>query len=513
MGKEVGGKFSRRNFLRTAAIGAGAVAASGGIPRISDAAAPPKKWDSETDVVVVGAGGAGLMAAVRASDGGAKVMVLQKSISVQMTSTALSGGLFAAAGTRAQKEQGLEDSAEKFYQDYVRNGGYMNIPELAKLMTSNSVTVFEWLVDNGLPGFRFEAYPGHSVLRGHRSNKNSGRELIDTVYAQVKKRNIPVQFETAATRIFVDPKGRVAGVEATRGGKKTTIRARRAVVMACGGFVRDAKTFDSWIPAFAGVGNLTGDTANTGDGIKIMTKDAGALPTHLQFAGTYPYGLEVSPRSGPVCRYWYFTPMGAILVNKNGLRYANEMEVPTKLTLSLASQPDKVHFLVAPKGLWDEVFAKYPPGGVISPSSPEWIEKELQAGKWLFRADTIPDLAAKAGIDAAGIQKTVETYNNYVQTGKDPEFNRAPKSLARKIEGGPFYAVKMTFATVLTLGGVRVNDKCQVVDPYENPIPGLYAAGETTGGVHGNMYMGGCALAWAFTSGWFAGTNAAQEKA
>lgn len=513
MGKEKKQQLSRRSFLKTAAIGAGAVAASAGIPRISDAAAPPKKWDSETDVVIAGAGGAGLMAAVRASDGGAKVLILQKSPSLYTTSTALSGGLYAAAGTRAQKEQGIEDSAEKFLEDFVKNGGYMNIPELARLLAFNSATVFEWLVDNGLPPFRFEAYPGHSFLRGHRSNRNTGRELIDTVFAQVKKRNVPVQFETAVTRLFVDSKGRVVGVEAARGARKMNIRARRAVVMACGGFVRDAKTFDSWIPAYSGVGTLTGDTTNTGDGIKMMTKDAGALPTHLQYAATYPYGLEMSPRSGPVCRYWYFTPLGAILVNKNGVRYANEMEVPTKLTHSLALQPDKVHFLIASKDTWEEVFAKYPKGGVISPSTPEWIENELQAGKWLFRADTISDLAAKAGIDAGALRKTVETYNGYVQSGNDPDFGRPQKSLARKIEGPPFHAVKMTFATVLTMGGVRINDKCQAVDPYERPIPGLYAAGETTGGVHGDLYMGGCAIAWAFTSGWFAGTNAAREKA
>ena len=452
------------------------------------------------------------MAAVRAFDGGAKVIVLQKTPTVYTTSTAVSGGLFAAAGTRAQKEKGIEDSAEKFYQDYVKNGGYMNIPELAKLLTANSATVFEWLVDNGLPSFRFEAYPGHSVLRGHRSNKNSGRDLVDTIYAQVQKRKIPVQFDTAITQLFVNPKGRVAGVEAVSKGKKINIRARRAVVMACGGFVRDAKTFDSWVPAYSGVGNLTGDPGNTGDGIKMITRDLGGLPTHLQYAGTYPYGLETSPRSGPVCRYWYFTPLGAILVNKNGKRYVNEMITPTKLTNSLAEQPDKVHFLIAPKGIWDEVFAKYPKGGVISPSTPEWIEKELQAGKWLFQAETIAALAGKMGIDAGGLQGTVDAYNGYVQSGKDPEFGRDPKTLARKIEGAPFYAVKMTFATVLTLGGARVNDKCQVVDPYEKPIPGLYAAGENTGGVHGNMYLGGCALAWAFTSGWFAGTNAAKER-
>ena len=505
--------ISRRGFLKGAAVGASALAITGGMVGKTQAAVPPKKWDRKTDVIVAGAGGAGLMAAVRAADGGAMVVVFQKSPTVYTSSTTVSGGLFAAAGTRAQKEKGIEDTPEKFYQDFMKNGGYMNIPELARLLTKNSVTVFEWLVDNGLPAFRFEAYPGHSVLRGHRSNKNNGRDLVDTVYSQVKKRKIPVELGTEVTKLYVDPKGRVIGVEASKAGKKMNVQASRAVVVACGGFVRDAATFDSWVPAYSGVGNLTGDPGNVGQGIKMMSKDAGGFPTHLQYSGTYPYGLEMSPRSGPVCRYWYFTPVGGILVNKNGKRYVNEMIPPTKLTLALAEQPDKVHYLITTKAVWDEVFAKYPPGGVIAPTTPEWIEKELQAGKWLFRANTLSELAKKMGIDADGLEKTVAAYNGCVQSGNDPEFGRDAKSLGRKIEGGPFYTVKLTFATVLTMGGIRVNDKCQVVDAYGKAIPGLFAAGETTGGVHGNMYMGGCAIAWAFTSGWFAGTNAAKEKA
>ena len=129
-----------------------------------------------------------------------------------------------------------------------------------------------------------------------------------------------------------------------------------------------------------------------------------------------------------------------------------------------------------------------------------------------FRADTIRDLAVKAGINADNFEKTMAAYNDYVDAGKDPEFGRDATFLKRKIEGPPFYAVKMTFSTVLTLGGMKVNDKCQVLDPYGAVIPGLYAAGETVGGVHGAGYLGGCALAWAHTSGYIAGKNAGTEK-
>ncbi len=502
---------SRRGFIKGAALSAGAMALTGFAVEAS-AAAMPRKWSQETDVVVVGSGGAGMMAAIRAYDAGAKVLILQKTATVYSSSTSVSGGLFAAAGTRAQKERGIQDSAEKFYEDLLKNGSYMNNPLLARLLTENSVTVFEWLVDNGLPPFRFEPYAGHSVLRGHRSNKNSGKDLVDTVYGLVKKRNIPMQFETQVTKLFVNPAGRVMGVEAVKKGKTITIKARRAVILACGGFTRDVPTFDAWVPAYSKVGNLTGDPANAGDGIKMASKFAGSFVTHLQYTATYPYGLEIGPRTGPVCRYWYFTPLGAILVNKEGKRYVNEDTPPTTLTSSLAQQTGKSHYLIASASMWNEVFTKYPPGGVISPMKPAEMEEEFKSARVLMKADTIKDLAAKAGIDAASLEATLAAYNGYVEAKKDPEFNRDPKNLKQKIEGSPFYAVKMTFATVLTLGGIRVNEKCQALDSYGSVVPGLYAAGETVGGVHGANYLGGCALAWAHTSGWIAGGFAAADK-
>jgi flavocytochrome c len=505
--------ISRRGFMKSAAIGAGAITLAAFPTSKVEAIPLPKKWDQTVDVLVMGAGGAGMMAAIQAHDTEAKVLVLHKTSTVYSSSTALSGGLFAAAGTRFQKEKGIQDTPAQYYEDVVKNGTYMNDPVLVKLLTENSVKVFEWLVDNGLPPFRLEHYAGHNILRGHRSNKNSGRDLVDTAFGQIKKRKIPVTFETAGDALYVDPKsGRVLGVRAMKGKKAINIKARKAVVIASGGFTRDTKTFDAWVPAFSKVGTLTGDSANAGDGIKMAAKYAGSFLTHINYTATYPYGLEVEPRNGPVCRYWYFTPIGGILVNKEGKRYINEDIPPTKLTTTLTTQTDKVHYLVAPKGVWDEVFEKYPKGGVISPSTPESLEAEFKSGKVLFRADTIRDLAVKAGINSDNFEKTVAAYNGYVDAGKDPEFGRDGKFLKRKIEGPPYYAVKMTFATVLTLGGVKVNDKCQVMDPYDAAIPGLYAAGEAVGGVHGAIYLGGCALAWAYASGYIAGKNAGMEK-
>lgn len=510
----LGKGISRRGFIKGAAVGIGGAALTGFGAGEVVASPLPKKWDRQADVVVMGAGGAGLMAAIQAHDAGAKVIVIQKTQTVFSSSTAVSGGSFAAAGTRAQKEKGIIDSPSRFAEDMLKNGGYMNYPELVKVLSENAAMVFDWLVDNGLPPFRMEASAGQSIIRNHRSNKNSGRDLVETTFGLAKKRNIPILFNTPGVRLFIEQAtGRVVGIEAMQKNKRISIKANRAVVLASGGFSRDIQTFDTWIPAYAGRGAMTGDPANAGDGIKMASKYAGSLLTHLQYSGTYPYGIEMEPRQGPVCRYWYFISLGGILVNKEGKRYANEEIRATKLTAFLAEQPGKVHFLIVPAVTWDEVLKKYPPGGVISPSTPQEIKEELKAGRFLIQDDSVRILAQKAGINPDNLEQTVKTFNGYVQAGKDPEFNRDPKTLLRKIEGSPLYAVMMTFATVLTLGGIRVNEKCQALDPYGKVIKGLYAAGETVGGVHGTLYLGGCALAWAHTSGFIAGKNAAGEKA
>ena len=512
---ESGKGISRRDLIKGAAAGAGALAMVGLGSGTSSAAMPPKKWDREADVVVIGAGGAGIMAALQAQAAGAKVRVYEKAPTVYASSTSISGGGLSAAGTKAQKAQGIVDSPEKYYADMMKYGEFMSDSVLLKLLTENAATVLDWLSDNGM-SFIVEPYGGHSVNRFHRTKSFKGKDFVDTTWRVFQSKKIPIEFDTAAQRLFYDPaRQKVVGVEVVKGKKKTAVKARRAVVLACGGFSGDAKTFDRLIPAYAGAGVLIGGAGNSGDGIKMAVKDAGGFPTHLQYSATYPMGIEVAPRSGPICRYYYFYPRGAILVNKEGKRFVSEETPPTKITLELAKQTEKSHFLIADSVIWEETFSKFAPDALFA--LPGWsmgeIAQEIKNEKVLFRADTVKELAVKAKLDAANLEATVHAYNGYVKAGEDPAFKRSKKTLVREIIKAPFYAVRMTFWTCLTLGGVRTNQKLQVLDPYDAVIPGLYAAGETVGGIHGAFYMGGCAMAWAHTSGYFAGKNAAAEKA
>ena len=513
--KEEAKGISRRNLIKGAAAGAGALALVGLGTGKSSAAMPPKKWDKEADIVVIGAGGAGIMAAIQAQSAGAKVLVYEKAPTVYASSTSISGGGFSAAGTKVQKAAGIVDSPERYYADMMKYGEFMSNSTLLKLLTDNAAPVLDWLSDNGM-SFFVEPYGGHSVNRFHRTKSFKGKDYVDTTWKVFQSKKIPIEFETSAQRLFYDPaKQRVVGVEVMKGKKKMAIKARRAVILASGGFTGDAKTFDTLIPAYAGAGVLIGGAGNSGDGIKMAVKDSGGLPTHLQYSATYPMGMEVAPRKGPICRYYYFYPRGAILVNKEGKRFVNEEMPPTKITLELAKQTEKSHFMIADSAIWDDTFSKYAPDALFA--LPSWsmadIQQEFKNEKVLFKADTMKELAAKAKLDAANLEATVNSYNGYVKAGEDPILKRSKKTLVREIAKPPFYAVRMTFWTCLTLGGVRTNQKLQVLDPYDAVIPGLYAAGETVGGVHGAFYMGGCAMAWAHTSGYFAGKNASTEKA
>jgi fumarate reductase flavoprotein subunit len=508
--------LSRRGFIKGAAIGAGAIAVTG-MAGIQDASAAPvpKKWDKEADVVIIGAGGAGLMAGIEAKAAGAKVLVIDKTPTVFSTSSAISGGQFAAPASKVQKSNGIsDDSPDKFYRDMMKYGEYMSEAGLVKLLANNCASVIDFLVDNGL-SLIVKQVAGHSINRVHQGKNSIGKDYVDIAWKVFQDRKIPIEFNTAATKLIYDPnKKMVVGIEAVKGRRKLAIRAKRAVVLASGGYTDDAKMFDRLIPALAGQGVLIGGAGNKGEGMKMAVRDVGAFPTHLQYSATYPFGMEMGPRSGSCCMYYYFLPNGAIMVNKEGKRFADEGIGMTKLSVEVSRQTEKANFLIMDSTAWEETMAKHKLFVIFKMPvmSPEEVQQEFKKEKVLIKADSVDMLASKANINAASLAATINKFNEYVKSGNDPEFKRSKKTLAKEIVMPPFYAVKMTLWTCLGLGGIRVNDKLQVTDAYDAVVPGLYAAGEVVGGVFGASYMTGTAMSWAFTSGYLAGKYAADEK-
>ncbi len=504
-------KMNRRAFIKTAAVGAVAAGASPILFKEADAAPVPNKWDEEADVVIIGAGAAGLMAAVQANTAGKKALILEKAASAFHSSSTISGGYFSAAGTKAQKAAGINDSVEKMYNDILKFGGFMNYPHLLKLYCENSAEAYDFVYDNKLAFLRVEATGGHGTPRSHRSKSFTGRDYIEALLKVIQDRKIALEYNANVTRLFYDDKKQaVVGVEVTSKGKKSNVKANTSVILASGGFSGNVKKLDNWIPAYAGTGVVIGGSGSDGEGIMMAVRDVGTPTTHMQYSATYPMGIESGRRSGPMARYYFWTPLGAIIVNQEGKRYIDELTPATKITPELAKQTGKVHYVVLDSAMWDAALKQYPAEVLFC--LPSWsmdrVNEEIKKEKVLFKADTIEEAAKKAKIDPKNLAETVSKYNQYVDNKKDLDFGK--KTLPNKLQKGPFYLVKMTFWTCLTLGGIRVNDKLQVLDAFDKAVKGLYAAGEAVGGMHGDTYLFGCAFGWAHTSGWVAGKNAVK---
>jgi fumarate reductase flavoprotein subunit len=498
-------EITRRGFIKGAAIGAGAISLAGLNVKGVDAAPPPKKWDKEVDVVVVGAGGAGLMAAIEAKDAKASVLVLEKAPTVRLSATNICGGGFSAAGTKIQKEQGIKDTTDLYYADMMAYGQNQNLPEMVRLVADKSGETFDILTGWGLET-KPEYYGGHSVKRFHRNKSGTGKEYMDVLTKVAEKKNVSISLNTRVTGLFVDcATGRVLGVETE---KKTRIKARKAVVLATSGYGGDPSLIDEYMPRL--MGSMTGASpVSTGDGLKMAIK-SGSTVSHIDGAGYYPAGFAESDRRGMFFRWYNFTASGSIIVNKKGMRFADEDTSSTYLTDELAKQPDKLMFTIADQTIWQKTLSITTP--CVIGWTNETFQQEADKGVLITKADTVDALASKAGIDVRNVKDTLAKYNRYVDSGADPDFGRKKEKLILKIEKPPFYSIPAKPIIMLCTGGLRVNTKIQVLDPYHVPITGLYAAGEVACGPLGAYYMGGCNIAWAFVSGRVAGSNAAAEK-
>lgn len=507
-------ELSRRHFLSGAAAAFGVALSPASRAASTSGNDIPTKFDYEADVVVVGAGGAGLHAAIQAHEAGAKVIVINKAGSSYHSATAICGGGFAAFGTYEQEKEKSDDTLEYFIEDVLKFGNYQNNRELVKTWGIASGKCYNWMTDHGLAAHHLEKYQGHNHLRYERSDSYTGRDYIDDLVKEVERAKIPVIAEAPLTRIFFDEKkNRVLGVAAEKDGKTITLRARKGIVLACGGFTGDPKFFDTWAPHLNGKGVCIGAPSNDGKALMIAVRDCGVPITHMQSFASYPCGVQTRKRNGIFHRYWYVVDEGGILVNKDGKRFCSERLGQTKVGELLAGQPDNCHFILVDAEGWETVNKKRPPNALFA--LPAWtkkrIEEEVRLGRIIFKADSLEDLAKKAGINAKNLQQTVDRWNGFVEAKKDPDFGRNPEDMTRKLGKGPYYAVRMSFWANLVLGGLRVNGNLQVLDWENKPIKGFYAAGETVGGAHGNSFLGGNGVSFACSSGYAAGQNAAKE--
>jgi len=449
------------------------------------------------DIVVIGAGGAGLSAAIEAKAAGADVIVLEK-MPMAGGNTLISGAEYAAPNNWLQKEEGIEDSIELHIEDTLKGGDNKANEELVRVLAENALAGAEWLRDEVGVVWEDELmfFGGHSVKRSLVPAGASGREIISKQLAKAEEMNIPVLLNTKATALITDENGKVIGVEAEGENKNYTFNTNKAVIIASGGFGSNVEMRVKYNPDIDETILSTNSTGSTGDGI-IMAEKIGASLVGMEYIQTYPI---CDPLTGTLLYYDDARLYGhTIIVNKEGKRFVEELGRRDVMSMAIKAQTGHVCYeLLDQKG--------FEASKLQENHGPEL--DYLYKNDLLVKADTIKEAADFFGIDAVELQKTVDKYNGYVADGKDPEFNK--RSLPSTVEVGPFYILKATPAVHHTMGGIKINTNAQVLDTEGNVIEGLYAAGEVTGGIQGANRLGSNALADITVFGRIAGQNAAK---
>ncbi|MBD3948618.1 flavocytochrome c [Tuanshanicoccus lijuaniae] len=446
----------------------------------------------ETEVVVVGAGGGGFAAAVSAKQAGADVVLLEK-LPVVGGNTLISGGEYAAPGNWLQAKEGIEDSPENFAKDIEAAGGD---PELIKVVAENATETAEWLRDEigvkWLDSLMF--FGGHSVKRSLIPEGHTGNELISKYKVKAEELDIPVLTEHDVKEILTED-GKIVGVKVETPTSILTVKAK-AVVLASGGFGANKEMLYDNDPEVDDHVLSTNSPGATGDGI-TMAQALNADTTGMDKIQLYPI---CDTETGKLL-YVGDTRLvgGALLVNKEGKRFVEELDTRRAISLAIKEQTDHVGYLV-----WDEASSEKT--GTIH-SHPAEAESLFERGL-LHKADTLDELAEHFGIDKEQLKETVANFNENSKNEKDPEWNL--RMLGWTIEEGPYYMLKAGPAVHHTMGGLKINTEAQVMNKDGEPIKGLYGAGEVTGGIHGSNRLGSSAMADISVFGRIAGKNAAE---
>lgn len=463
------------------------------------AAASEEKADHyDADVIVVGAGGAGLSAAITAAENGADVIVVEK-MNNTGGNTLISGGEMAAPGNWLQEGEGIDDSTDQFYQDILAGGDNENDPELVRVLADNALEAAIWLRDD--VNVQFEDYMlffgGHSVKRSLVPLNASGVELIQKLQAKAEALGVEIHTNTAAVEL-VQTDGKVTAVKAQSDGQDITYNASKGVILATGGFGSNLEMRIANNPQMDEKILSTNSVGSTGDGI-TMAEALGAQTVDMQYIQTYP---TCDPETGTLLYVGDVRLEGrAILVNLEGKRFVEELERRDVISMAVKEQTGGVSYL-----FWDE--ASMQASGVNASHKKEYdnlIERGI-----LVKADTVEEAAAHFGIDAKELQATIDRYNQYCADGKDLEFNKRGELTA--FTDGPYYIMKSTPAIHHTMGGLKINTNAQVLTTENEVIPGLYAAGEVTGDIHGTNRLGSDAIADITVFGRIAGFNAATAE-
>lgn len=468
--------ISRRTFLAgSLGIGLAAMLPMTGLVGCSPQQAGSAEGNAEDggtfDVIVVGSGGAGMTAALSAQEAGANVVLLEKMAVVGGNTNFAEGGMNASQ-TKLQAEEGVEDSNELFAQDTFIGGKELGDKELIAYMCENSNAAIERLAERGMHLTKISTSGGATVPRIHRPEDGSavGGYLVNHMHELCTERGIGARTNMNVQNLIVED-GKIAGLVASDGRKEIEFKAP-VVILATGGFGANHEMLAQYRPELIDA-VTTNQPGAQGDGIAIAT-DVGADTVDLEHIQVHP----TVEQSTSILLSEGIRGDGAILINSEGNRFTNELLTRDKVTAAEWEQPGGWAYAVFDRHVYDDNKS---------------IKEKFESQGLLLSGETVEALAETMDIaDAAAFVEAVETYNNCIEQGIDDPFGRT-KSL-NPIVNAPYYAVKVAPGIHHTMGGLKIDTATRVLDTQGNPIPGLFAAGEVTGGVHGGNRLGGNAV-------------------
>ena len=492
----------------------------------------------DADVVVVGAGGAGMTAAITAAAEGKSVVILESQSMVGGNSVRATGGMNAGKtvyqdenefGESAGVEKTLKTAAEKYadnetitalaktvseqwaaYQanptgyfdsvelmelDTMIGGKGINDPELVETLCANSADAIDWLDEHGITLHNVASFGGASVKRIHRPVDGDGKTvsvgsyMIPLLQENCDKAGVKMMLDTTATEILTDANGAAVGVKATGASGETVTVNAKAVVLASGGFGANLDMVVKYKPELKGF-MTTNAPGIQGQGIE-MAQAIGAATVDMDQIQIHP---TVEANTAALITEG-LRGDGAVLINAEGKRFIDEVGTRDVVSAAEIAQTGSYSWLVVDQAMVD---------------ASSVIQGYIKKGYTVTGA-TYEELGKAMGVDAAAFAETMEKWNGYVEAKNDPDFGRT--SFANPLNTAPYYAVKVTAGVHHTMGGLKINANTEVLNEKGEVIPGLFAAGEVTGGVHGANRLGGNAVADFTVFGRIAGAAASDYAA
>ena len=453
-------------------------------------------WDIEVDVFVIGGGGCGLVAALVGAEKGAQVFLVEKDKNLG-GNTSLSTAMVPAAGTRLQKDAGVDDSPELMAEDILKYNGYESNPDLTLHVARESAQLVHWLMDNAGMKFELETeflFPGHSCHRIHANHSRRGAQLVDDLL-QVTKRyeNIDIAYNAPVKRLVaVSSDMAVVGAEVEiKGVGKNLVRAKK-VVLALNGFGANPKMLRKYIPEMSDA-YYFGHEGNTGEGILWGE----ALGAELEYLGAYQaHGSVAYPHGTHLT--WAVILLGGYQVNLKGQRFVNEYHGYSMHALDVLAQEEDVAVEIFDQRIYDAVIHH------------EDFQQCVKMGA-VKKFGSIEELAVSFHLPPEEMTRTHEEFQTAVR-------GQTPDPLGRTDFGKPleppFYGAKVTGALYHTQGGLKVNQLAQVISTDGNPVPNLYAGGGTAAGFSGKAgpygYLSANGLFAALILGKIAGEQSAM---